>query len=60
MGERKCDRFSRYDFLRYDEKSGEYYYYDDLLFAVDTSNERESEQDRLADKLISQFSQGVL
>ena len=60
MGKRKSDEFNRYDFIRRDEKSGEYYYYDDFLFAVDNTNEREAEREILAEKLISAFPTGIL
>ncbi len=60
MGKRKSDEFNRYDFIRRDEKSGEYYYYDDFLFAVDNTNEREAERELLAEKLISAFPTGIL
>jgi hypothetical protein len=60
MGRRKSDEFNRYDFIRRDEKSGEYYYYDDFLFAVDSTNERESEREQLAEKILSQFPTGIL
>ena len=60
MGKRKSDEFNRYDFIRRDEKTGEYYYYDDFLFAVDSTNEREAEREQLAEKLLSQFPAGIL
>ena len=60
MGKRVSDSFSRYDFLRYDESRGEYYYYDDFLFATDTADEMESKREQISDKLVSQFSSGVL
>lgn len=60
MGKRKSDEFNRYDFLRRDERTGEYYYYDDFLFAVDSTNERETEREHLAEKLLSQFPTGIL
>lgn len=60
MGRRKSDEFNRYDFIRRDGKTGEYYYYDDFLFAVDSTNEREAEREQLAEKLLSQFPMGIL
>lgn len=60
MGKRKSDEFNRYDFIRRDDKSGEYYYYDDFLFAVDSTNEREAEREQLAEKLIAAFPSGIL
>ena len=60
MGRRKSDEFNRYDFIKRDERSGEYYYYDDFLFAVDSTNEREAEREQLAEKLLAQFPMGVL
>ena len=60
MGRRKSDEFNRYDFIRRDPQSGEYYYYDDLIFAVDSTNERETEREQLAEKLLAQFPMGVL
>ena len=60
MGKRKSDEFNRYDFIRRDEKSGEYYYYDDFLFAVDSTNERETERELLAEKLLTAFPSGIL
>ena len=60
MGKRKSDEFNRYDFIRRDERTGEYYYYDDFLFAVDSTNERETEREMLAEKLLSQFPTGIL
>jgi hypothetical protein len=60
MGRRKSDEFNRYDFIRFDPESGEYYYYDDLIFAVDSTNERETEREQLSEKLLSQFGTGIL
>ena len=60
MGRRKSDEFNRYDFIKRDEKTGEYYYYDDFLFAVDSTNEREAEREQLAEKLLSAFPSGIL
>lgn len=59
FGERQHDAFSRYSFVDYDEKLGKWYYYDDFLFSVEMSADKQAEEAALRTEIITLFSQGI-
>ena len=57
-GEREYGEFVRYDFLRQD-KDGNYYYYDDLLFATDESAPLANNRSQMWQELNGYYSSGA-
>lgn len=53
------ETFSRYDYLVYDEETGEYYYDDRYLFACELSNPMENQREMLWQINLSNLAAGV-
>ena len=53
-------RFSKYDFLEYDELTGEYYYDDDFLFSVDLDGGAEYQREALWERNLENLKAGTL
>jgi hypothetical protein len=51
--------FNRYDFIRYDNETGEYYYDDEYLFATDASVDLESSREFLWQENRQNFQMGA-
>lgn len=59
LGEVQNLQFNRYDFLQYDERTGEYYYDDRYLFAVDTSATTEEDKESMWTLVMQMYGQGM-
>lgn len=60
FGKRHHTAFNRYDFLLYDEKSGQYSYDDGFLFSVDQNGALEQQRDALWQKNLENLQAGTL
>ena len=52
-------QFNRYDFLQYDERTGEYYYDDRYLFSVDTSAASEEDKESMWQLVMNMYQAGM-
>ena len=59
FGEVQNLQFNRYDFLQYDERTGEYYYDDRYLFEVDTSATSEEDKETMWEMVMRMYQAGM-
>lgn len=59
FGEVQNLQFNRYDFLQYDDKTGEYYYDDRYLFSVDTSATTEEDKESMWQLVMNMYQAGM-
>ena len=59
FGEVQNLQFNRYDFLQYDERTGEYYYDDRYLFSVDTSATSEEDKESMWQLVMNMYQAGM-
>lgn len=59
FGEVQNLQFNRYDFLVYDERTGEYYYDDRYLFSVDNASATEEDRESMWQMVMSMYGQGM-
>lgn len=52
-------RFSRYDYVDYDEKTGEYYYNDEYLFSTDMSGGSDTNDQQMWELISADYASGL-
>ena len=59
FGEVQNCQFNRYDFLVYDDRTGEYYYDDRYLFSIDTASVSEEDKESMWQMVMSMYEKGM-
>lgn len=59
FGRTHNERFSRYDYVEYDRKTGEWYYDDEYLFDTDKNSLVKQDNDTMWDRIISEYKAGL-